>query len=429
MANYFSVPHLGAGSSEVESLGCYFFRLARAHGCTQWQLASHVAVWWDNSQGQGAKSRFPKAAAGANTMAVSGYGQDVEKLVRAVAQGTGIGTLRSGTLLALQSVAARSSIGTLRNSRAWCPACYEEDIQAGHETYDRLLWAIAPIKRCAVHKISLMSRCPTCDSAQFYSVRCTQLDLCNSCGSSLPGQVEQRAIVEHPTLGENLIQDLLAACAINPELTLNRQGMRAFFKRSRCELPKGDPLLGMSSLRGTGMRPTLETILRMATAFGVSLLDFQTDQSPSTNRSLYPPKSPAITSRPYRRLPPEVRDRVALEKVLENPQMPPPFGVFCQKLLVSTGYVAYQFPALARIYAIRRNEILHADKMTKTTAAHAAIDAGLMEDFRSGRILHKKQLISAVADASGVSVNAARKAVALCQMPATTLQRRKFPSR
>lgn len=421
MAYYFSVPHLGTGGPDVESLGCYFFRLSHAHGCTQWQLAAHLAVWWDHTHASGIKSRFLKNSSGAKTLAICGFGQGVTKLVQALTLGTGIGTLRSGTLLALQPVAARSSIGTLRNSRAWCPACYEDDIGEGREIYDRLLWAIMPIKRCIHHKITLMDRCPKCDSAQFYSTHSTRLDQCNSCGNSLLSQVDQRAIAERPALGEKLVRDLVAACTINPELTLNRQGMRMFFKRYRCELPMGDPLLSMPSLTSLSMRPTLETIIRMVTAFNVSLLDFQTAQPPLTNRSLYTPASPAVPIRSHCRLPQEVRARVeaALEQALAIPDKPPPFATFCQKLKVSTGYVAYQFPILARAYVARRNKIMHTERTAMLTAAKAAIEAGLMNDYTSGQMTQKKQLIREVARISGVSIVTARKAVALCQTPAT----------
>lgn len=425
MACYFSVPHLGAGSPEVESLGCYFFRLARAHGCTQWQLAAHLAAWWDHTHAEGGKSRFIKVAVGQKSLAVSGYGKDVSKLVDVLTAGTSITTLRSGTLLSLHHVAARSSIGTLRNARAWCPACYEEDAREGREVYDRLVWAIAPIKRCIEHKIALVDRCPTCDSAQLYSEHCSSLDRCSSCGHSLLGEIDERVFAENTTLGEKLILGLVEACTLSPQLELNRQCMRTFFKRSRRELPKGDPLLAMPSLTSESTRPTLETIIRMATAFNVSLLDFQTAQPPPVNRPLYPPMSPAFQIRPHRRLPTEVRDRVekALAKVLASPETPPPFGAFCQKLQVSTGYVAYQFAALAKTYAERRRNAAHVHKAAMLKAAQVAAEAGLIRDYISGQIKQKKHLIRAIAGASGVSIVVARRTVALYQDAITKQQR------
>lgn len=82
-------------------------------------------------------------------------------------------------------------------------------------------------------------------------------------------------------------------------------------------------------------------------------------------------------------------------------------------------YVAHQFPILARAYAARRNKIMHTERTAMLTAAQAAIEAGLMDDYTSGQMTQKKQLIRAVASASGVSIVTARKAVALCQTPLT----------
>lgn len=417
MAYYFSVPHLGAGSLNVESLGCYFLRLAHAHGCSQWQLARHLAAWWDHMHGKGTKSRFLKTSVAQNSLAMLGYGEAVSKLVSALTLATGISTLRSGTLLSLQEAAAHNSIGTLRTTRAWCPACYEEDAKEGRDVYDRLVWAIAPIKRCAGHKIALMDRCPVCNSTQLHLDHCSDVDRCGSCGHSLLGRIDARVVVDQPTLGEKLILDMVAASALDPTLTLNRQCMRAFFKRYRRELPKGDPLLTMPSLTSASMRPTLETIVRMATAFDVSLLDFQTAQPPSINRSLYPPKSLPFEVRLHGRLPSEVGDRVAraLNEVLTVPDTPPPFAAFCQNLGVSTGYVVYRFPVLAKTYAERRRNAGRVHQRILLKAARMAAEAGLINDYITGRISQKRQLVHAIAGASGVSIVMARKVVAMYQ--------------
>lgn len=416
MAYYFSVPHLGAGSSEVESLGCYFIRLARAHTCTEWQLTSHLTAWWTHAQPDDTKYRFPHATLSSKkSLAVCGYGRDVAKLVDALTLGTGVTTLRAGTLLALQQTASRSSIGTLRPSRAWCPACYEEDLQHEGEVYDRLVWAIAPMQRCAIHKLALMDRCPHCASAQFFTVA-TRLDHCNTCGNHLLGDVKDRIVAPCPALGEKLIEELVAACAQDPTLTLSRQGMLTFFKQAHCELPKRDPLRNLRSLTSWAL-PTLTTMLRMATAFNVSLLDFQTAQPPAINRALYVSASPSTSVRRSPRHSPDVRRRVeaALKEVLASPDIPPPYLRFSQKLKVSTGYIAYHFPSLFKAYAQRRCQLKAATQAADLEAAQAVINNGLMDRYAHRQITQKKRLITAAAQASGASIVLARKAVALCE--------------
>jgi hypothetical protein len=215
-------------------------------------------------------------------------------------------------------------------------------------------------------------------------------------------------------MGEKLIHDFVSACGQNPGLTLNRQGMRAFFRASRRELPTGDPLLTLPSLTSTSALPTLESILRMVTAFGVSLLDFQSPQPPPTNRSLYTPASIGTGTKRRCCLPKKVRDHVGreLKRVVEGPDMPPSFKQFCQRMQVSPGFVAYRFPELCRTYMKRRNGLARARQDAIFQAMFKAVQDGVMDAYVSGRLTQQKQLVRAVAESAGISIVMARQAVA-----------------
>ncbi len=419
MADYFSLPHLGAGTSEVEGLSSYLTRMAQAHGCSEGQLATHLRAWWDGTQSQGPSDRFPRIAGTIRTVPLCGMGSDVEKLVVALGRATGVATLRSATMMPLAAALASTSIGTLRNCRAWCPTCYEEDILAGRLLYDRLLWAVAPISRCRVHKVELLDHCPSCTFPQC-SRSGSRLDSCNVCGASLLLAANRLLPAARPTFGEDLIYELIGACARDPGISINRHSMRMFFKRHRRELPAGDPLLTTPSLTSESMRPSLGTVLRMVTAFGVSLLDFQSPEPPETTCSLYAPASPLLPKRARRRHSQTVRERVssAIEGVLGKPESLCPFRLFCAKLGVSTGYVRYQFPSLTRIYIARRKEWVSGFGQSKLLAAKNAASSGLIEDYEHGRIKQLKGLIREVASVAGVSIVTARRAVKLCMMAA-----------
>lgn len=413
MAYYFTIPHLGAGRTEVEGLSCYMRRLAIAHGCSEWQLARHLAAWWDHSEANESASQFPKIVITKNTIPICGLGSDVSKLVGALTLGTGVGTLRSASLLPLHGVVSRTSIGTLRTSRAWCPACYQEDAALGHDLYDRLTWAIAPITRCPAHHAALQDRCPTCRSPQFYSVR-FRLDECWSCGGSLASSALAPSRLEVPGFGEKLILDLVTACAEKPELALNHESVVTFFRRNRHELPRGDPLLNSRTLNGTGL-PSLWTLLRMATAFNVSLLDFQTAEPPQGSLPLFGSHSHQLPTRKRSRLSNEVKTKVhhSLDASLASPQTPPPFSLFCKMLAVSPGYVSYQFPELTRSYLARRKSVVRGNRAEMLRAAQVAVDSGLLRRYEIGEIHQLKDLVLAVAEAVGVSIVTARKAIAL----------------
>lgn len=346
-------------------------------------------------------------------MPICGHGTDVSKLVNALALGTGLNTLRSGTLLPLQGVISRTSIGSLRTSRAWCPACYQEDASLGRDLYDRLVWAIAPTMRCAIHRVALQDRCPSCGDPQFYSVR-FRLDQCCSCLASLTESSLPLIRAELPAFGERLVHELVGGCAADPELSINRESIRKFFLVNRHELPKGDPLLSCRTLIGVG-RPSLWTLIRMAVAFNVSLLDFQTSELPRATLPLFGSYSQSFPAGKRSRISQDVKEKVrsALKEALSSSCMPPSFSFFCKTLRVSPGYVSYQFPELARDYLQRRRSVVKDSRSEMLRAARVALDSGLLRRHESGEIHQLKELVIAVAAAAGVSIVTARKAVAL----------------
>ncbi|MFZ6694476.1 hypothetical protein ACO0J1_01695 [Stenotrophomonas acidaminiphila] len=105
---------------------------------------------------------------------------------------------------------------------------------------------------------------------------------------------------------------------------------------------------------------------------------------------------------------------MALNSALENPKSCPAFRTFCANLDVSTGYVRHNFPIEARKYANLRREYSHWRRESVTVAALEAANSGLINDYRSGRIKQIKELIRAVANASGVQTLTARKVVEHC---------------
>lgn len=414
MANYFSVPHLGAGSLEVEGISSYLVRMARAHGCSHWQLARHLDVWWDRNNCNQRVGRLPRITQSGVRIQLCGVGSDTAKLVTALGAATGITSLRSATILSLKQVISSTSIGALKSSRAWCPACYAEDARERGEVYDRLLWALLPITRCSIHKTPLLQRCPSCESTQVYASG-AQLDECYVCRANLRAIPPLHAPLEHPGFGEQLLHELVTACAENPNLTLNREGMRLFFKRHRRDLPPGDPLVNVRALGSRSSKPSLMSVLKFATAFGASLLDFQSSRPPDVTHCLYDAASIPSSRRSGRHSRSVyLKVQAALKAALDNPKSSPAFRTFCANQNVSTGYVRHNFSIEARRYADLRREYSQWRRESVTVAALEMANSGLIDDYRSGRIKQLKELIRAVANASGVQTLTARKVVEHC---------------
>lgn len=412
MGHYFSLPQLGAGSPDVESLGCYFYRLARAHDCSRWQLGRHLRAW-SESNCAGRPWRYFPSGMLHQSMAMCGYGSAVSTIVGSLQFATDVPTLRSGTLLPLQNVAARTAIRTLRTQRAWCPACYAEDLSGQNEPYDRLLWALLPIKRCVTHKIELQTRCPTCGSPQDYSREIQQLTRCIACQGSLMDRVSCWTIAPSPFFGEKQIHELVGAGARNPTLTLHWSPIAAFYKRARNELSPNHPMRTRKSFSRQGGYPTLESLLQLVTTFNISLLDFQTLDPSTLNLPLYGPDSlPVGPSRPRQTPVTCLQVESKLKEILARSDPLPPFRDFCEELCVSKGFVSYRFPALSQSYLLRRRQMREEAREDAMSAAIRVVEqAGLWAEYCEGGV-KQKDLVRDIVRLAKVSVPIARKALA-----------------
>jgi hypothetical protein len=50
--------------------------------------------------------------------------------------------------------------GLFRNSRAWCPCCWEEWRQENKTIYEPLLWSFKDVEFCVIHKQRLIEELP-----------------------------------------------------------------------------------------------------------------------------------------------------------------------------------------------------------------------------------------------------------------------------
>lgn len=427
MGHYFSLPHFGAGSPEVESLGCYFFRLASAHDCSPWQLLRHLRAWSEASYGDSGWPTISTSLFDRN-LPMCGYGRATDRVANALVIATNVPTLRSGTLLSLQHVAASTAQRTLRTSRAWCPACYAEDLQRTNEPYDRLLWALVPIKRCALHRLMLLTQCPSCEAPQHYTVSAKKLSRCSSCGRSLIAKVSSRVPAPLPLYGEKLLHELVAAGATDPGLTLNWGSISAFYKKARKELSPNHLLRVRPCFTRLGMYPTLESLIQLATTFNVSLTDFQGTEPPAVTLPLYGPDNLPEAGHPHPRRSPATHLEVeaALKNLLNSQQPLPPFRVFCEGLGASQGYVSYRFPSLTKSYLHARRLARDATQKRKVKAAMDILrTGGVWEQYCDGSITQLKQLVREVSRLASVTIAVARKAVAAHQLASSNRHKTK----
>lgn len=162
---------VGIGTMKVESLSGYIARLAATHCVSpsalcvgevmpvinQIKLSQKGEV--GSSYGQYLNANFYSAAP-----ALNGMGVIAEDWVRAMESLTLHSNLRYLTALTWRNVISIQS--WLRPMRTWCPACYQEQKEAGKIVYEQLLWTLKAVTVCCVHRSSLSTLCPHCHKTQ-----------------------------------------------------------------------------------------------------------------------------------------------------------------------------------------------------------------------------------------------------------------------
>ena len=77
----------------------------------------------------------------------------------------------------------------LRNHKAWCPECFDEQLSEHGTLYEPLLWSIAAVSICPTHQRPLRSSCQRCQRSLCHLSRRIRPGYCYRCGASLRSRV------------------------------------------------------------------------------------------------------------------------------------------------------------------------------------------------------------------------------------------------
>ena len=160
----FSLDPIGARTPWVESLTSYIARLADAHCVFTGVLVDRFVVPLVPGYSPLDRQHGLFRADGYKSNLVNATGHRAMYAIQALELLTQRTDLRHLTLLALSDVLYIR--GLIRETRAWCPVCYEEWQRAGQVVYDQLLWAFLEVSVCLHHEQRLRTQCPYQDCAR-----------------------------------------------------------------------------------------------------------------------------------------------------------------------------------------------------------------------------------------------------------------------
>lgn len=419
MSNYFSLRPMGEGTEEVENFHSYFYRFAKLHSTTMIPMARHLADWWNSSFHERVNLKDVYLYK-ANRLPLCGYNDAVVNYVKVVSIAAHQPNLHRTTILAIRAAADTVSHGALRRGRAWCPACMYWSEKEGSTYYDRLLWTLAAMKRCPVHRIALVAHCPSCGVQQLCYHSLAGMTHCAKCLDSLVQLPATWIQAPHPGFGESDCVALVSAIA---DGTLTTSVPRAFMifceeLRSLAEpFMKGrhNPSLrvGPRSWRMTQINPMLGTMLKRCHLSGVRLVDVLTDPRGAARvagQLAYSGFNLPATLKPRRV--PEVAKRVHrhLVRAIARPEGTPfvSLSALAESLGVSKGFIRYQEPVLSKAYIARAQAWITGHRKRMKRLARALLIAGPMHAYLAGEIKSQDDLVDHLCAETGVRKHVAR---------------------
>ncbi len=363
----YSLEPMKVGAAEVESLTGYVARIAEAHCVTVSDLVG--AELSDPASPTPLFTPYPGKQRSnffyTQLYSVNGIADAPRKWVSVLEAATLRHGLSDLTLLAFADLFSESHL--FRDVSAWCPICVESRRSHGVR-YESLLWGIAIVKCCPLHKVPLEEICPHCRRRSGPLAAHTRPGYCSRCGGWLGGTGAslEKSISESDLECEiwiaQSIGDLLAAA---PELKMLplRERLRTNLSACIAAATSGN-LLAFADITRTSRsalrywvsgvhRPQIGPLLRMCYQIGVPVKQLLGDPA-ATDFDVAPLHDDRGIQ--VRRRGDEVR--LVLERALAE-EPPPSVSEVARRLCFARGERLYQIDrAKAKMLAARHREAI-----------------------------------------------------------------------
>ncbi len=182
----YSLEPVGIGTPHVESLTSYIARLSEAHCVTPRILIEReISLLREKSSKQ--KSLFGVRH---HTGEVNGRGKTALELVNLLKKVTHRKDLKFLTLLIWSDIFPRKKL--IKNTRHWCPLCYQDSLLNNKQVYEPLIWSLTVIETCPIHKILLKKVCDYCNKQLPPLASNLRIGFCSKCGKWLGATIQHK---------------------------------------------------------------------------------------------------------------------------------------------------------------------------------------------------------------------------------------------
>ncbi|APR68197.1 TniQ family protein [Thalassolituus oleivorans] len=412
MNRLFPIPLLGQGTSEIESLPSYVFRLAYEHGISVGALLKAIDSIPEFSR---SKSRgWPGGRAGIED--ISRVNGTSKKLRTILSELTGQ-DLFCSTLDFLEAKVFRVSCEI--TGFRWCPECFLEMSEIGSTRYIKQLWHMIAITHCPLHKTPLVANCPKCGTGQFSMKAELHIGWCSKCGQSLASRQKPLSAADiQPSWGcqSSDIYEIFTTTAREK----HSKSEPLVFKHFNREIidnyilgrvKQGFLLYGSEDRmteyleRGKGNFWSLPTLRRLAYVLNVTLYDLLSENygmNPLFHEETADKELPN-QFKPKKKVRRNHKEEYQkLLKLVAEQSFPPSLKKLARLSNVSVGYLEYRFPNLVRKVVEESQTYQKQQKMIRGYEAQAAAIRFFTDDRYADHSQSRKEAYRVLKEETGL---------------------------
>ena len=175
----------GVGTPLVESVTSFLCRLAMARNLSTSDVLEYL-VFPEVPPHLRPGMRDVGQYLSRDAAGLDGLGPLTESVVVALSDLTDLDGLEEHTLVPWTRVLSGRNPGAiLRGSKRWCARCFSDWYRKGVEPWEPLVWRLAPVVRCPIHRTELSHLCPACGMPQAAVNKLAPIGRCSWCGGWL----------------------------------------------------------------------------------------------------------------------------------------------------------------------------------------------------------------------------------------------------